>query len=200
MEATVRIRVDYDETKSIGAGTIIEANDEEAIVLTCGHLFQESKETHNVSVEVFRDGKPARLPATLMSFKTKGADLGFLRFQHKGSPSHIPICPMGEAVRELDSVFSIGCDRGESPTRKDGVVTKLNRYVGHDNLEVAGAPVQGRSGGGLFDARGRLIGVCYAADYERDEGLYVGLREIYAELSRHGLSHLMQEDALSVAN
>ncbi len=54
-----------------------------------------------------------------------------------------------------------------------------NRYLGPSNVEVALAPTQGRSGGGLFDAENRLIGVCFAADNDYDEGLYSGPDVVY---------------------
>ena len=51
----------------------------------------------------------------------------------------------------------------------------------------AGAPVEGRSGGGLFNEKGELIGVCYAADYEGNEGLYAALESIHDEVVRLNL-------------
>jgi len=68
--------------------------------------------------------------------------------------------------------------------------SKLNRYQGPANIEIAGAPVQGRSGGGLFDRKGRLIGVCIAADTELDEGLFLGPESFYSELEKQGLGYL----------
>ena len=51
----------------------------------------------------------------------------------------------------------------------------------------------GRSGGGLFNARGELIGVCSAADPEIDEGLYAALPRVYYEMDRNGLSFVYQD-------
>jgi hypothetical protein len=65
--------------------------------------------------------------------------------------------------------------------------------LGPSNVEVAKAPVQGRSGGGLFNQAGQLIGVCYAADKELDEGLYSGPEVVYAQLARLGLTRLYSE-------
>jgi hypothetical protein len=56
------------------------------------------------------------------------------------------------------------------------------------NLEIAGAPIDGRSGGGLFDEAGRLIGVCNAADYEGDVGIYAGPGSVRWQLDKAGLS------------
>ena len=98
-----------------------------------------------------------------------------------------------EAVAEGQTVFSWGCDRGALPSRYDSKITKLNRYLGAPNVEVAGQPVEGRSGGGLFDESGELIGVCYAADPELQEGLYNGAEVVYYQLAKLGLHRLFNE-------
>jgi len=105
-------------------------------------------------------------------------------------------------LREGDTVYSWGCDQGAMPSRRDSRITKLNRYQGEPNVEVLGAPIQGRSGGGLFNARGELIGVCYAADNERyNEGLYNAPEVVYQQLNRLGLQRLYNSaaDAASMA-
>ena len=86
---------------------------------------------------------------------------------------------------------SVGCDHGKEPTVWQTRLTAINRYVGPANVEAAGTPVQGRSGGGLFNAGGELIGVCFAADDQANEGLYVGLPAIYEELDRLQLTSLV---------
>jgi len=53
---------------------------------------------------------------------------------------------------------------------------------------VAGQPVQGRSGGGLFGVDGTLIGVCNAADPADNEGLFAALPSIHDQLEESGLS------------
>jgi hypothetical protein len=58
--------------------------------------------------------------------------------------------------------------------------------LGAANIETAGIPVQGRSGGGLFNNHGELIGVCFAADKELDEGLYCGTQVIHDRLNKIG--------------
>ena len=60
------------------------------------------------------------------------------------------------------------------------------------NLEIDGAPIDGRSGGGLFDDRGVLIGVCNAADYKSDLGIYTGPGSVHWQLERIQLGRLYQ--------
>jgi hypothetical protein len=42
----------------------------------------------------------------------------------------------------------------------------------------------------LFNLQGQLIGVCYAADYEGNEGLYAALESIHDELARLNLKDI----------
>ena len=100
-----------------------------------------------------------------------------------------------QQVRTGQTAFSFGCDRGDDPSRRDTRITGVNKYnqhLGVSNLEIAGAPIDGRSGGGLFDEAGRLIGVCNAADYKGDVGIYAGPGSIHWQLDRVGLSKLYQ--------
>src|SRR5262245_9405068 len=61
--ATVRLRIDDGQYRSFGTGTIIDARKGEALIITCGHLFRDSKGKSAVNVEMFEsvDGrlKPA---------------------------------------------------------------------------------------------------------------------------------------------
>ena len=195
MAATVRIRIKYEGSESVGTGTIIDIERDELLVLTCGHLFHDDGEERRIFVELFREGKVIEVPATLVDYRNDELDLGFVKFRQ--SPvdvpiPKIPILPKGQTLHEQDLVFSIGCDGGEPPSRRDTVISRLNRFIGPSNIEIAGAPVQGRSGGGLFDVRGRLVGVCIAADNESDEGLYVGPEAIYGQLEKLGLRRLFE--------
>ncbi len=190
LAATVRIRVDNGGSKSVGTGTIIHTYRDEGLVLTCGHLFNAENEQAPVTVELFQEGKVIQSVASVVDVRHDGVDLALIRFRSTVSLTKVPLLPKGQALYERDPVFSIGCDLGAEPSRRDTLISRLNRYTGSSNVEIAGAPVQGRSGGGLFDARGRLVGVCYAADVDLDEGLFVGPEAIYDQLQKFRLNFL----------
>lgn len=92
-------------------------------------------------------------------------------------------------------MFSIGCNHGGEPTVIRSHITSIDRYLNAPNIEVAGMPVLGRSGGGLFTKDGRLIGVCNAADEVDNEGIYAGLASLHWQLDRIGLSRVYQPGA-----
>ena len=189
--ATVRIRVDEPSHEAVGTGTIIDTFQGEALVLTCGHLFRDTQGRTPIIVETFVNGVPRQHQATLIDFRADTSDIGLVSFRTDQEVGVVRLVDHREKLREGDPVYSWGCDQGAVPSRRDSRITKLNRYQGEPNVEVLGAPVQGRSGGGLFNAKGELIGVCYAADTERhNEGLYNAPEVVYQQLNRLGLQRL----------
>ena len=177
----------------MGTGTIIDSINGEALVLTCGHLFRETQGQSKITVETFLNGQIQTYPATLIDFQAKEMDIGLIAFRPNASVPVSRLIPKNRALTEGQPVFSWGCDRGATPSRRDSKITKLNRYIGAANVEVAGEPVEGRSGGGLFDENGELIGVCYAADPELKEGLYNAAEIVYFELAKLGLQRLFND-------
>ncbi len=191
--ATVRIRVEEPRHESVGTGTIIDSHNGEALVLTCGHLFRENQGQTRITVETFLGGQIQSYPATLIDFQAKDMDIGLIAFRSNADIPIAKLIPKNRTLSAGQKVFSWGCDRGALPSRRDSQITKLNRYLGAANVEVDGEPVEGRSGGGLFDERGELIGVCYAADPELKEGLYNAAEVVYFELAKLGLQRLFND-------
>src|SRR3990172_9460405 len=74
-------------------------------------------------------------------------------------------------------------------------ISAVNRYLGAPTIECTGQPVQGRSGGGLFNESAQLIGVCSAADPAERKGIYAGLAAVHSLLDRQGLASLYQSRA-----
>jgi hypothetical protein len=192
-ESTVRIRVVEAQQESVGTGTVIDTHQGEALVLTCGHLFRESQGRASITIDTFVGGQVQTYPATLIDYQAHEADIGLIAFRPTNEVPSVRLIPRSRKLVEGQSVYSVGCDRGADPTRIDSRITKLNRYLGPSNVEVDGQPVEGRSGGGLFDERGELIGVCYAADPSLREGLYNGAEVVYQQLAKLGLERLFNE-------
>ncbi len=196
--ATVRIRVEEANTVAHGTGTIIDTHGDEALVLTCGHLFRDMEPSSQISVDLFAGtAQEVNLPAQLIDFVAEDADVGLISFRLPVHVAPVPLLPRGESLQVGQPAFSFGCDHGQDPTRRDTRIKHINRFLGAANVEIAGAPAVGRSGGGLFDLQGRLIGVCNAADAESDEGIYAAAEVIYAQLQRLHLNHLFEEPAAS---
>ncbi|MEC8473531.1 MAG: trypsin-like peptidase domain-containing protein [Planctomycetota bacterium] len=195
--ATVRLRIHDPDGHSTGTGTIIDARDGEVLVLTCGHLFREAGVDSEIEVDVFRGGQCVTLPGRLIDFDPQIHDIGLVGIRTEIAFQPIRLRSDSHHARNGETVFSFGCDRGSLPTRRDTRITGVNKYnqhLGLTNYEIEGAPIDGRSGGGLFDQQGFLIGVCNAADYRDNVGIYAGLTSIGKQLKRIGMASLISQD------
>lgn len=191
--ASVRLRVEDAGGFSFGTGTIIDQHQQEALVITCGHLFRSSGGRGKITADLFV-GSPQSVEGRLLAYDLE-RDVALVSLH--GCPPVQParVAPPGHTVRPGDMVFSVGCDRGAEPTIRPTRITAVNKYRGKPNYTAAGQPVDGRSGGGLFTADGLLIGVCNAADPAEDEGLYAALPSIQWQLDQVGLAEVYQRPA-----
>ncbi len=199
ISTSVRLRVDDANGHSYGTGTIIDSRSGEALVITCGHLFRDSQGKGPVTVELFEstpDGARviAEVPGQVINFNLD-RDLGLVSIRPNRPVLAAPIAPTQTILERGDRLVSVGCDRGENPTALATRVTNVDRYQGPPNIEASGAPIEGRSGGGLFNAAGQLVGVCFAADYEGNEGLYTALESIHGEMDRLNLSDIYRNSS-----
>lgn len=194
--ATVRLRVHDGNGHGAGTGTIIDSHGEEALVLTCGHLFRDTKGQGRIEVDLFVGGETKTVDGQLIDYDADDRDIALVAIRPGFPIQSVKVISPSDLPVVGDTAFSFGCDRGADPTRRDTRVTGVNKYNQEkkaSNLEIAGAPIDGRSGGGLFDTAGRLIGVCNAADYEGDVGIYAGPGSVHWQLDRIQLSKLYLE-------
>ncbi|MFQ5731617.1 MAG: trypsin-like peptidase domain-containing protein [Planctomycetaceae bacterium] len=183
LAASVRIRVRDGNGINYGSGTVIDGRRGRAIILTCAHLFRGVKGDAAVEVDLYEGTRVRRFRGTVITHDLK-ADVGLISISTDEPIPSVPLAGPRDPAHRGDRVFGIGCGGGDPPKRLAMQVTGVNRYLGPDNLECTGMPQQGRSGGGLFDGQGRLIGVCFAAEPKNRRGLYAGLRPIRALLKR----------------
>ena len=196
LAASVRLRVEDAKGFGFGTGTIIDTHDDEALVVTCGHLFRESQGKGRIGVELFAPGASQPVEGHLIGYDLD-RDIALVSIRPGIPVQAVPVAPPGFAVRKADRAFTVGCDKGADATVRQSQITAVNRFLGKPNFSAAGAPIDGRSGGGLFAADGQLIGVCNAADHASDEGLYAGLASIHWQLDQIGQSEIYQRGARS---
>ena len=189
LQACLRIRVKDSQGINFGTGTIIDSREGRTTILTCGHIFRRIDDKPLIEVDIFNGTKHETTVGHVLRYDLE-RDVGLIWIPTTQPLSVAPIGGLSNATTVGQHVFSIGCSAGEPPTKLQHRVTCLNRYNGPDNIECTGVPVQGRSGGGLFDTAGRLIGVCIAADQRDQRGLYSGLQPIHDLLDEVKLSHL----------
>jgi hypothetical protein len=201
LAASVRLRVQDKDGRSCGSGTIIDSREGEALVLTCGHLFRDSQGKGAISVDLFNSGALQTVPGRLISYSVPQTvtdltpDVGLVAIHCPGPVVVARLAPPEYRVAEGMAVVSVGCNNGDLPTARASKVTRLNRFNGPPNIEVAGQPVEGRSGGGLFSPEGYVIGICNAADPEAKEGYFGGAASVYAELDREKMAFVYHSPA-----
>jgi thiol-disulfide isomerase/thioredoxin len=191
VQSTVRLRVQDANGFGNGSGTIIDTHDDEALVLTCGHIVRDSQGKGAILVDVFAGRGATGVPGQLIRYDLE-TDVAVISFKPGVAVTAIPIAATGTNVARGDRVLSVGCDHGDAPAARPTQITSTRKFLGPDHVMAAGEPAQGRSGGGLFNERGELIGVCNAADPEDREGMYAALSTIHTLLDKANLSFVYQ--------
>jgi S1-C subfamily serine protease len=118
-------------------------------VLTACHILVRSTD-----IVVRRAGRP--YPARLAR-QAMGADLCELAVPGLRAPA-VEVVPV-EALQRGESVFALGMPGGHVAELSEGVFTGVAGSGGQAYLQTSARIGPGWSGGGLFDARGRLVGM-----------------------------------------
>lgn len=187
LAATARLRVDDGQGVSWGTGTVIDCRQGEALILTCGHIFRDSQGQGRVEVDLFGPGGPRGLAGQVISWDLK-RDLALVSIFTDVTIEPAKVGGAQRITSAGEPVATVGCNGGQDPTIHHSRVTAVDKYLGPANVQVAGQPVQGRSGGGLFGVDGTLLGVCNAADPTDNEGLFAALPAIHEQLDEAGLA------------
>ncbi len=128
-----------------GSGVVIGAGK----VITNCHVAQEGK-----SLQVRQSGKTFK---AILQFADPDRDLCQLSAPDLQST---PIT-LGSAkkLRVGQRVYAIGAPKGLELTLSEGLISSLHPYEGSQYIQTSAAISPGSSGGGLFDDKGRLIGI-----------------------------------------
>jgi thiol-disulfide isomerase/thioredoxin len=198
MQASVRLTIDEGKFTSHGTGTIIDTHDDEALVLTCGHIFRDSKGKGEISVSFCTAGLPQAVAGHLIAYNLE-RDVALVSIRPGTAVAAMQVAPPSYRPQRGGRVFSIGCDHGREARLVPSRISAIDKFTGPANIEVAGAPAEGRSGGGLFTEDGLLIGVCNAADPADNEGLYAALPSVHWQLAQIGQEAIFERAEMAVA-
>ena len=114
--ASVRIRVEDPAGHSCGSGTIIDARGGKALILTCGHIFRDSKGKGKIEIELFGPHAGQKVEGRLESYDSETRDIGLVSIPMPEPLVAARLAPVGYDVRKGDAVASVGCDHGADPT------------------------------------------------------------------------------------
>jgi len=174
-DLTYRPTVIVRRGTSQGSGTIIASVDGLTLVLTAAHVVKDRGplfvELHRYNLGMERTqrtqgGWPRTIPATLAAADTAG-DLAILRIEKMTALPYAARLARNSQVPSPDSVLtSIGIDLGKKLTSWNTRLVETVAIELNDNREprpfliTEKIPEHGRSGGGLFQGNGELVGVC----------------------------------------
>lgn len=201
--SSVKLRVDAPDSHDWGSGTIIDTRQGEALILTCGHIFRKSQGQGNIEVHLFGKNSVIKVLGTCLFYDSEEMDLALVAIAPPCPVHAVPIAPVSYQILPSQQVSSVGCDHGGNPTVQthqiisiDRVGTPRDSRVPFHYVQVSGAPVGGRSGGGLFSNEGYLIGVCNTGG---NDGLFVPTNIIRHVLDSNGLDYVYKNPSLAAS-
>lgn len=205
LESSVRLRVIDPGGFSNGTGTIIDVRDGVALIVTCGHIFRKSKELDKVEIYLNGPNGPTKIEGECWYYNCATADIGFV--VAKNVPKYIrgiQMAPENYDILRGQNVISVGCNGGADPSVAKHTVISTDRLRGpnpnsnFNYIQVTGASVQGRSGGGLFSENGYLIGVCWGGDPIQNDGHFTPLHVVRSEMKNvKQLKPVLESQSLS---
>jgi thiol-disulfide isomerase/thioredoxin len=217
-ETVVRIKVLSGHTIGFGSGTVIHSTDDEALILTCAHIFhiegagvqpRPAEFPYPIVIELF-DGRPVqhgRGPATVHftgeALAGKAVDydfahdVGLIRVKTNRKLPAARVVPANWRPQRQMEMITVGCSEGRDATAWSTYVLNPSATMQvhgqlYEAIECAHAPRQGRSGGGLFTLEGYVAGVCDFAEPAGNHGLYAAPRSIHRLLDRNNLMALYE--------
>jgi len=179
--SVVRVVNAAGNSRWYGSGTLVQADAQRGIILTCGHLFSRGAGTVAVT---FPDARScdARVLAVDRTW-----DLAALAIVQ---PAAAPVRIAAESPQPGEPLASCGygsdgrygCNQG----RALGYV-RTAAGASYETLELSGSARDGDSGGPVFNQQGELVAVLWGTDGRMVSGTYCGrIRKFLAGILAHG--------------
>ena len=173
-DSTFRPTVIVSRGINQGSGTVIASIPGETLVLTAAHVMESPEaafvEVHryNLGLENKRgsEGWPKKIPAKVVAIDP-ASDVAIMRISGFQSMPYVArLSGLASEPEPATPVLSVGIDRGTKLTSWSTRVIELAlidmKKGGGDRpfLLTDVPPEHGRSGGGLYNAQGQVVGVC----------------------------------------
>lgn len=163
LPTVVQIVMERDGKRvSSGSGVIIGSRRSEAgtdcYVLTASHVVSALPDGQIYTLqERHRGGVGKRTRATLLAHRESGnLDAALLAIQPEAG---CVVAEIGDAPALGDDILAFGFPWGRAMTLTSGIVSQVPLDESDARLMIDGSVSYGVSGGGVYDARGRLIGI-----------------------------------------
>ena len=188
-----------------GSGTIISNKNGVHSILTAGHIFIEHLEVSEqdrkkdvITVSFYDENKQRTdTKEVYLSYINLKSDIAVLTYS--GDDEYIPITKENYEFVRNEDIYSIGFgginENLEMNIRKGKIeTTGICDYLLNSKNErlISSLPEEaGRSGGGLFDRCGNLIGMTEAVFVKSPKGIYIMPKDIQDELKKLKLYELI---------
>ena len=103
--ATVRLRVHDGHGYGAGTGTVIDTNGDQALVLTCGHLFRENKGQGKIEVDLYIGGQTQTVTGELLDYDADTHDVALVAIRPGFQMRAVQIIHPQERVRSGQTAF-----------------------------------------------------------------------------------------------
>lgn len=199
----LRVSVKISTGGGSGSGTICHFDPQTgwAHVVSCGHLWSGDRRydpATKVKARItvwYQSGGRLDSPRTydaeaLFWSNARGNDVSLLRFRPDWHAEYAPIAPFF-VYKKGTPLNSMGCDGGGEVARYE---VRVEAFSPPDVRTYMNSPRPGRSGGGLIDDSGRLVGVCWGTtDVSSGDGtgFFTPVESIRAVFSRNGHAWLL---------
>lgn len=200
----LRVSVKVSVSAGSGSGTICHFDERTgwAYVISCGHLWDGNRDydpntRSDAKITVwYQNGSRLEKPMTydaeaLFWSNTRGYDSSLLRFRPDWSAEYAPIATSFSPHKGMP-LNSMGCDGGQEVARYEVVFAEFHKP---DIRTTGNSPRPGRSGGGLIDDKGHLVGICWGtSDTSSGEGtgFFTPLESIRTVFERNGHGWLLE--------
>lgn len=209
--ATFRPTVLVRKGTSQGSGTIVRSVAGETLILTAAHVVDGDGplviELHRYNLGLEGPSTaarwPRRRPGEVAAIDTP-ADLALVRIKGMVALPYVARLEVDREPTRGAAVTSLGIDRATKLSSWDTRVLGVERLAmdgkgrGRSFLVTAKAPDHGRSGGGLFNERGALVGVCIGRIELDDgdlDGIFASSASVAALLRANKLGRLAEAPA-----
>ena len=199
-----------------GSGVVIPSRDKDktTIVTNC-HVVDKSPrgmvgitqgEAKGLGQVVGRDDERDLCVVQAVIFAVSGQ---FLRTD-EGKPAFkkLPAVEVGSSqwLEVGDQVYAVGAPQGLELSLSNGLVSGFREYKGNEYIQTTAPISKGSSGGGLFDAQGRLVGITtmyvedgQALNFAVPAELIASVRQIDRKQKADGNTHMTRSDAAQAA-
>jgi len=174
---TVRIIVNHQgDGRYYGSGTILDGK--RGLILTCAHVVRHY-EKRNLTVEVFgRDDRRLAIAYGRPVAIDKQHDVAIVMISPNLTHIQSFVADPNIKLNVGDNVRLAGGAGGGIPQIWSARISGVDRYIG-GSIETSNVVPQGVSGGGVYNYRGRLIGVISATDPVDKTGFHIPIKHAY---------------------